>query len=88
SRRSRQNIQIGIDFMKISSLGKLNEIMRHESEARRMSFALKQTFVSIFAPNTTVPCSEILYDNNLDSALRESRHCKRPKKHTNIEANP
>ncbi|MFZ2105179.1 MAG: hypothetical protein WAV18_07305 [Roseiarcus sp.] len=52
--------------MKISSLGKLNEIMRHESEARRMSFALKQTFVSIFAPNTTVACSEMLYENNRD----------------------
>jgi len=50
-----------IDFMKISSVDELNEIFRHESEARRMSFALKQAFVSIFAPNTTVACSKILY---------------------------
>ena len=55
-----------IDFMKISSLDELNEIFRHESEARRMSFALKQAFVSIFAPNTTVACSKILYGNNRD----------------------
>jgi hypothetical protein len=56
-----------IDFMKISSLDELNDIFRHESEARRMSFALKQAFVSIFAPNTTVACSKILYGNNRDS---------------------
>ena len=55
-----------IDFMKISSIDDLNEIFRHESEARRMSFALKQVFVSIFAPNTTVACSKILYGNNRD----------------------
>ena len=55
-----------IDFMKISSLDELNEMFRHESEGRRMSFALKQAFVSIFAPNTTVACSKILYGNNRD----------------------
>jgi hypothetical protein len=55
-----------IDFMKISNLDELNEIFRLESEARRMSFALKQAFVSIFYPNTTVACSKILYGNNRD----------------------
>jgi hypothetical protein len=47
-----------IDFMKISSLDELNEILRRGSEGR-MSPALKQVFVSIFAPNTTVTCSRI-----------------------------
>jgi hypothetical protein len=50
SRRSRQNINIvEFDFMKISSLDELNEIMRHESEARRMSFA----FSSSTSPNSS-----------------------------------
>ncbi|HXW50106.1 MAG TPA: hypothetical protein VEK31_11745 [Xanthobacteraceae bacterium] len=47
-----------IDFMKISNVDELNEVLRRAFEGR-MSPALKQIFVSIFAPNTTVTCSRI-----------------------------
>jgi hypothetical protein len=50
----------GIDFVKISSLDELDEILRR-GFGGRLSFALKQAFVSVFAPNTTVPCSRILF---------------------------